>query len=67
MQPVSSRLGRLLAALLVGGTFLGSTIIRAADPQTSQLRQLSEFGDVGSKKLAETYQNAIAEMREAKA
>ena len=63
MPLVSSRLCHLLAALLVGGTFLGGTAASAADPQPSQLRQLSEFGDVGSKKLAETFHIAVAELR----
>ena len=38
-------------------------VLHAAEPQPSSLRQLSEFGDVGPKQLAETFHNAIAELR----
>ena len=49
-------------------TFLGITLLViasgvAADPQTSNVRPLSDFGEVSSKKLVETYQIAIAELR----
>ena len=38
-------------------------VLHAAEPQPSSLRQLSEFGDVGPKQLAETFHNVIAELR----
>ena len=63
MSLVLSRFRLSMFLFLVGTVLLHSSEVRAAEPQPSQLRQLSEFGDVGSKQLAETFHNAIAELR----
>ena len=58
-----SRVLLLLGVLAVAGKLNSPEAVIAAEPSASSVRQLSEFGDVGPKQLAETYQKAIAELR----
>ncbi len=52
----------LIGALAAAG-FVTGTVVLAAEPGASSVRQLNEFGEVGPKQLVETYQKAIAELR----